>query len=184
MTILYLDMDGVVADFDTAATDFLQSDHRIDIANKVEGRWPPGVWEKLRANDHFYRDLPKMAQADELVALARRFRNELGYELRFLTAIPVNNDMPWTFWDKFQWAKMRYPEIPIFFGPYSKDKQLHCKPNDILVDDREDNCASWQAAQGRAVKVNVGRYQEALDELYAIFKVELGDQIDQGPRFP
>ena len=38
MTTLYLDMDGVVADFDTAATDFLQTELKIDIANKQEGK--------------------------------------------------------------------------------------------------------------------------------------------------
>jgi hypothetical protein len=55
------------------------------------------------------------------------------------------------------------------FGPYSKDKQYHAQPGDILVDDRTSNCTEWNAVHGIAVKVNAGRYQEALDRLLNIF---------------
>jgi 5'(3')-deoxyribonucleotidase len=169
MNTIYIDMDGVVADFDTAATDYLHSELKIDIANKQEGKWPPGMWERIRDNHHFYRSLPKMPQADEMIALARRFRDELDWNLMFLTAIPKGNDMPWTFWDKMLWVQERYPDVPVHFGPYSHDKQHHCTPGDILVDDRHDNCEQWRQAGGVAVRVTHD-YAAALDELGDCFR--------------
>jgi 5'(3')-deoxyribonucleotidase len=168
MTTLYLDMDGVVADWDRAATEYLHEEFPLDFANKPEGRWPKHLWEELRKATRFYRDLPKMPQADELVELARRFRDEKGYELVFLTAIPRGNDCHWAFYDKVLWVQARYPEIAVHFGPYSEDKQVHCEPGDILVDDRYDNCESWKAAGGVAVRVTKD-YQAALDQLQEIF---------------
>ena len=165
MRTIYLDMDGVVADW-------------VSEVEKVIGyrltdpsvKYPDVDWQKIRGHIRVFRDMPKMPQADEMVELARRFRDELGYQLLFLTAIPHYNDVHWAFWDKITWAQNRYPDIPVHFGPYSEDKQKHCIPGDILVDDRLDNCTQWQAAGGVAVRVTED-YQAALDELANVFNV-------------
>jgi 5'(3')-deoxyribonucleotidase len=95
-----------------------------------------------------------MQDADRLVDIARQYRDNLGWELVFLTAIPHNNDMPWTFWDKVEWTRQYYPDIPVWFGPYSEDKHLRVRvAGDILVDDRLDNCTAWTGAGGLAFKV-------------------------------
>ena len=36
----------------------------------------------------------------------------------------------------------------MFFGPYSRDKQNHCKALDILIDDRSDNIKEWKETGG------------------------------------
>jgi 5'(3')-deoxyribonucleotidase len=118
-----------------------------------------------------FRHLPKMPQADEMVNLARKIRDDLGYELIFLTAIPHYNDVHWAFWDKMLWAQERYPDIPVHFGPYSEDKKKHCIAGDILVDDRPDNCQSWKEAGGVAIRVTKD-YQAALDELEDLYQRE------------
>jgi 5'(3')-deoxyribonucleotidase len=118
-----------------------------------------------------FRHLPKMPQADQMVELARKFRDDLGYELIFLTAIPHYNDVHWAFWDKMLWAQERYPDIPVHFGPYSEDKKKHCIAGDILVDDRPDNCQSWKEAKGVAIRVTKD-YQAALDELEDLYQRE------------
>jgi len=169
MPTIYLDMDGVLADFNTAARLHFNASREEQAAADAAGRWPRERWSTIREQTNFYRTLPKMPQADELVALARRLRDELGWELRVLTAIPHNNDMPEVFQDKFDWMGEYYPDIRVHFGPYSADKQHHARPGDILVDDRVSNCTEWAAAHGIAVKVNSGRYQEALDRLTNIF---------------
>jgi 5'(3')-deoxyribonucleotidase len=161
-------MDGVVADWDRAATEYLRLEFPLDVANKPEGRWPVHLWEELRKCSRFFRTIPKMAKADEMVTLARRFKDELGYELIFLTAIPRGNDCHWAFYDKVLWVQEHYPDIPVHFGPYSEDKKVHCRPGDILVDDRYDNCESWKAAGGITVRVTKD-YQAALDQLQEIF---------------
>jgi hypothetical protein len=70
--------------------------------------------------------------------------------LAFLTAIPDNNSVPYAIYDKVTWADTHFPGIPVFFGPYSSDKQVHCRFNDILIDDRKSNCEEWRSAGGIA----------------------------------
>lgn len=148
MSTFFLDMDGVVADW-------------VENAARVIGRrlydsdvyYSHEEWNSLRADPHIFRNLPMMPRCEELVALARQYRDVLGWELMFLTAIPHNNDVPWTFHDKMLWVGERFPDIPVHFGPYSEDKHRHCTPGDILVDDRGSNCTEWRAAGGIAIKV-------------------------------
>jgi PAS domain-containing protein len=153
MTTFYLDMDGVVADWDTAAEQFLGVPFRSK-PRYGEYRVTSQEWDRLRAQHRFYRDLPLMAQCEQLVNLARNYRDQLGWQLLFLTAVPHNNDQPWAFSDKVLWAQERFPDIAVHFGPHSTDKWRHCEPGDILVDDRGDNCAAWRAAGGTAFKVD------------------------------
>ena len=142
MTTLYLDMDGVVADFNAYAVKTL--------TRKIDGeeRWAPGEWKRLAANPRLYRDLDRTPEADQLVDACGIYCQDYGYDLKFLTAIPKKNDVPWAFYDKVMWAQIYYPDIPVMFGPYSHDKQHHCGPGDILIDDRTINITEWQAAGG------------------------------------
>lgn len=166
MRTIYLDMDGVVADWTEGVAQFIG--YRLD---DPLIKYPDVDWQKIRSNMRLFRDLPKMAQADQMVDLARKFRDDLGFELIFLTAIPHYNDVHWAFWDKMLWAQERYPDIPVHFGPYSEDKKKHCIAGDILVDDRIDNCSSWTEAGGISVRVTKD-YQDALDRLTTIYEQE------------
>lgn len=165
MTRLYLDMDGVLADFNALARETLGATPDDERAAAQRGRWPDEEWRKLKSVPNFYRKLPKTDIADELVALARRFRDELGWEIRVLTAIPKGNDMPDAFQDKLEWMQEYYPDIRVYFGPYSKDKAHHARMGDYLVDDRRDNCREWEAAGGTAIKVNDHDRRAAVSEL-------------------
>jgi hypothetical protein len=81
--------------------------------------------------------------------------------------------MPWTFWDKFTWTQKYYPDIPVWFGPYSQDKHLRVRvAGDILVDDRLDNTTEWREAGGIAVRVTKD-YQAALDELASLYNISV-----------
>jgi len=163
---IHLDMDGVVADWDLAASLYLHSTFPIDAAGQKEDRWPDHLWEELKKAPHFYRSLPKMPKADQLVAIARRYRDELDWNLVMLTAIPRQNDVFDCVQDKIDWMREHYPDIPVHIGPYSHDKQDHCLvKNDILVDDRADNCEQWESRGGIAVHVAKGQYDQALAEL-------------------
>lgn len=173
MPTIYLDMDGVLADFNTAARQHLQATVADEQDAEKNGRWPAHSWHKLIEVPNFYRHLPKTSMADDLVALARRFRDELGWELRILTAIPTKNEVPDVFQDKFDWIQEYYPDIRICFGPYSYDKFKHARPGDILVDDRSSNCTEWAEAGGTAVRVFSTDYDLALAQLedhFANFK--------------
>lgn len=144
MTI-YLDMDDVVADFKAYATGVLGK-------KQQDEKWPHEDWVKLRDNPRLYRDLDPTPESTALVEYCRYLRDHNGFELMFLTAVPKGNDVHWAFYDKVLWAQRYFPDIPVMFGPFSKDKQVHCKAGDILIDDRTSNCKEWERAGGFAVQ--------------------------------
>jgi hypothetical protein len=159
MNTLYLDMDGVVADFDAYAYLTLG-------LSPSEGIYPNSEWEKLRSNPRLYRDLEKTPYADELVFQCSVFAKRNKFDLKFLTAVPKDNDLPWAFYDKFKWVeKNGFSNIPIMFGPYSKDKHMHCKTGDILIDDRTSNIEEWIAAGGYGI-LHRTSYEHTLEELF------------------
>lgn len=168
MNTLYLDMDGVLADFDGYARTVIKTD-----VDSGTGMWAHEDWRKLRTVPNLYRNLPPMPQAHDLYNLAMRFQNELNWRVAVLTAVPKNNDIKDAFQDKFDWIAEHFPGVRIYFGPYSKDKHTHATPGDILVDDRTSNCEEWTAAGGIAVQVRKNRYQEALDTLESILNSKL-----------
>lgn len=169
MNTIYLDMDGVLADFEKTAKQIIKP---VDgeLHKDSQSYWPRDQWEQLLAYPHLYRQLDKMPQADVMVQIARRFRDDLGWNLRALTAIPRRNDIPFVFEDKIDWMRKHYADIPVFFGPYSEDKHRFCQPGDILVDDRLSNIEQWRAASGLAVLVEEDRYSYAIEQLLDLFK--------------
>lgn len=176
----YLDMDGVVADWEAAASQFLQRPMR-DPDSLTHYRNTPEEWARIKTQSRFYRTLPLMPRVEELVHLARQYRDTLGWSLLFLTAVPANDDVPWAFSDKVLWAQEHFPDIPVHFGPHSWDKHKHCRvAGDVLVDDRPDNCAQWRAAGGLAFKVDGNDLGSVLDLIAGDLRVrvELKNQRD------
>jgi 5'(3')-deoxyribonucleotidase len=145
MKTIYLDMDDVTADFKAYAIGVLRK-------KQDNEKWAHCEWSRLKDNPRMYRDLAKTPEADTLVDACRRLCLQNNWNLKFLTAVPRNNDVHWAFYDKVIWAQQHFPDIPVMFGPYSKDKQAHCQPDDILIDDRTTNCEDWRAAGGIAIQ--------------------------------
>ena len=146
MRKIYLDMDGVVADWRTAAEALLKT--RID---QYGERIPKDEWDKIKNASRFYRFLPLMPGAHELVYYCQRREADKQIEgVYFLTALPHDYSMPYTAQDKVWWAHQHFPNIPVFFGPFSHDKCRYCEPGDILIDDRHSNCHDWRAVGGLA----------------------------------
>ena len=139
---LYLDMDGVVADWETAIADILG--YKL-----VEGdRWPDQDWRKIIQFQRVYRDIPLLPWAREFVDEACEIARTANYAVKFLTAVPRRNDFPYAFEDKVHWANKHFPTIPVWFGPYSQDKQKRAAPGQVLVDDRMTNINEWIAQNG------------------------------------
>ena len=108
------------------------------------------IWKLIKENPHVYRDLPIKEGGIELVNWCKTWCKKNKWHLRFLTALPRNNDILWAVWDKTIWCQKHFPGIPMFIGPYSADKWKHCNKGDLLIDDREQNCKDWVKAGGRA----------------------------------
>lgn len=158
---LYLDMDGVVADFDRYAASTLGKN------NNGKELWSQADWDILKTNPRLYRDLPKTPEADELYKFCMDFTIIHKWDIFFLTAIPHDNDMPWAFYDKVIWANKHFPGIPVLFGPYSRDKYIRCKTGDVLIDDRTSNCVEWSAAGGVSI-YHRGDVQKTITSLMAL----------------
>jgi len=163
MTTLYIDMDGVVADFTAFARQVLP------VTDGDGHKWPQGQWAKLRDVPNLYRNLPKMPQADDIINMARKFRDELGWPVFMLTAVPKGNDVPDAFHDKILWIQEYYPDMRVRFGPWGHTKHQRCQQGDILVDDRTTNCEEWRAAGGKAIKVTGTDFTDVLAELTKIY---------------
>ena len=172
MPTLYIDMDGVVADFKARAAQLLG----VTVPD-INARLPDEQWSKIRDDEHFYRLLPETNLANRLMTTAQVFCWQLDWKLCMLTAIPHENDMWSVFQDKMDWMRQRWPQIPVHFGPYSEDKQHHYRPGDVLIDDRTSNCEQWRARGGTAIQVlgdtdELG--QSVIDQLIALYYTQPG----------
>ncbi len=160
MKTVYLDMDGVVADFDRMAIDTLGLDYTPPSGHKFSDP----EWEKMRQDPHLYLNLKVISGAKPFVHGVTALCGEMGYRVLFLTAVPSGNDMPWAFYDKIRWADKHFPGIPVWFGPYSRDKHVRAGSDQILIDDRLSNIVDWRRAGGPAVHFQ-GNFATALGEL-------------------
>jgi hypothetical protein len=139
---IFIDMDEVVADFTSRADQILGRSTVLDKYTKEE-------WKILAQHPRIYHELIVREGGYELVDWLRDYCSKTNNFLAFLTAVP--RSMPWAFQDKVYWAQWYFPGIPVFFGPYSRDKWSHCSSSlDILIDDRDSNCLDWCKVGGRA----------------------------------
>lgn len=160
MRTIYLDMDGVVADFDEYAGRTLG-------VPPSQGIYPDDIWNQLATNGRIYRDLVLCEGANLLVNTMKDIAEKHKLDLKFLSAVPKANDVPWAFYDKVEWAQKHFSGIPVMFGPFSKDKHTHCKPGDILIDDRLSNIEEWTAAGGHAI-LYAGDTHDAINKVKAV----------------
>lgn len=144
MTTIYCDLDGVLVDFDRFKQEHLSSRAQVD---------DDAMWAELQAIPNVFRLMKPTSYSNILwTAIV-----STGLPRKILTAIPRKSTMPdaennkrdWVLDHKDRTFLGQPPEVLI--GPHSKDKWRHCKPGDILIDDREDNCAAWETAGGFTV---------------------------------
>lgn len=135
MTQVYVDLDGVLADFDAhyLATFGVVADKSTD---NVE-------WARVHATPGFYRDMPLMKDAEELWS----FVNGLTRKPIILTGVPKS--VPAAADEKRAWVKQHLgPKVQVMTGP-SRDKCHVCLPGDVLIDDWEKYREFWLRAGGR-----------------------------------
>ena len=129
---LFLDADGVLADFDEGARRLLGMTPRDYEAKHGRGAF----WKRLANARDFYGTLPQMPDAQLL------FEGVSHLQPTILTGLPLGN---WAAPQKVKWAAEHFPGVPIVTC-MARDKQKHMKPGDVLVDDRENHRAAYEAA--------------------------------------
>ena len=145
MSTIYIDMDGVVADFDTYVSALLGRHIGWGTTQDLTDE----EWERLASVDRLYYQFPLMPDATKLVAYVKSLSTR--FHVQFLTAVPRRSTIPSAKDDKQAWVDKYFPGMRMDIGPYSHHKQKWCKPGDILVDDRPSNIEQWSAAGGFAI---------------------------------
>jgi hypothetical protein len=150
---LFLDADGVLADFDEGARRLLGMHPRAFEAKHGRGTF----WKRLANAENFYGNLPEMADARLL------FDGVAHLEPTILTGLPLGN---WAAPQKVQWAAAHFPGVPIITC-MARDKHKHMKPGDVLVDDRENHRDAYEDAG--VVFVHHRNAEDSLSQLAKIF---------------
>lgn len=138
---IYIDMDGVVADFNLYVSNLLGRQ-----IGWLERDLNAREWDILSNIPNLYAQLPLIEQSVEMVNLCKSFQSEVNVE--FLSAIPRKTTMPTAEQDKIDWINKYFPGTVVNFGPYSKDKQKWARPGDVLIDDKPSNIEEWGEAGG------------------------------------
>ena len=157
MPQLYLDCDGVLADFDKGAEAVLGMkpkafQHRFNI-----GR----MWAKLAGAPDFYGTLPLMPGAMRLFDAVKHL------EPIILTGLPRGN---WAADQKVRWAAKHFPGTRIITC-MAVDKRNHAQAGDVLVDDTLKHRHLWEEAGG--IFVHHRDVDETLKELAELFPLGL-----------
>jgi hypothetical protein len=149
---IYLDLDGVFADFDGGF-------------HKITGKYPHEVhkgklWGTINARGDFFYKLELMEDAEHLWEYFKQYGDD---KVKFLTGLPMlkngkEQKQMWTL-EKFgpQWETIVLPK---------KEKQLHAGPNKVLIDDTEANVEQWVAKGGIGIlHTNVWKTIKEVEEL-------------------
>ena len=150
---LFLDCDGVLADFDAGATEVLGMSPRA--FEERYGRRE--FWRRIARARDFYAQLPLMAHARVL------FDAVAHLDPIILTGLPLGN---WAAPQKVRWAEEHFPGTHIITC-MARDKYRHMKGADVLVDDRADHRGRWVEAGGIFVHHKSAR--DSLEQLATIF---------------
>jgi 5'(3')-deoxyribonucleotidase len=129
---LFLDADGVLADFDLGTRRLLGMRPKEFIARHGRGAF----WKRLANAKNFYGALPKMPDADLLFDAVQHLKPTI------LTGLPLGS---WAAPQKVEWAAEHFPGVPIITC-MARDKHKHMYRGDVLVDDREKHREAYEAA--------------------------------------
>ncbi|MDP8914126.1 MAG: hypothetical protein M3N39_11190 [Pseudomonadota bacterium] len=134
MRQLYLDCDGVLADFDRGATAILGMKPKAFEHRHGLGRF----WQKLAQAPDFYFSLPLLPDAMQLFNAVKHL------DPIILTGLPRGN---WAADQKMRWAAEHFPGVRMITC-MARDKRNHAREGDVLVDDMEKYRHLWEQAGG------------------------------------
>ena len=136
-----LDMDGVLADFDKAATIMFNGMHP-EVFESLYG--DEKFWEVIHSDPYFFYNLSPMEDAFRLYNLVKA--RDLPQSIRVITGIPKNMDPDNN--QKREWLKKWFPSITDIVCCRSRKKCDYCISGDILIDDRTTYKQNWQNEGG------------------------------------
>ena len=138
MTRLYLDLDGLLADFDIH--------YEFNFGKKTPELTDDNKWKRIKSYPDFFLDMP-------LCDGALDFFKKVEYLSPIILTSCPKSDYYNSAIQKKRWVRQNLSSsihvIPMLGGT-NKHLFMH-SPGDILIDDYEKNCKSWIAHGGRAI---------------------------------
>jgi hypothetical protein len=156
MSHLFLDLDGVLADFDAGARKVLGMSPKAFEAKYSKREF----WRRLARAKDFYATLPLMPDAMELFDAVKHL------EPTILTGLPLGN---WAAPQKVRWVAEHFPGTKII-TTMARDKRDHAKEGDVLVDDQLKHRHLWEEVGG--IFVHHRNARRTIEELGQYFPLE------------
>ena len=158
---VYLDMDGVMADFFGGVEKMYGVDHWKQLTNDKTKDLKKEVIDRITGTN-FFATLPKFGTADALIDMVKQFT---GGKFSINTS-PLRGDNANSAKHKKTWIanNIEQPDEIVVTGrkeSWAKDKGTGT-PN-ILIDDRPINIQKWQAAGGYGILYQANR--DSLDKV-------------------
>jgi hypothetical protein len=153
MPALFLDLDGVLADFDAGVKALLG----MTPAEFEARHGRREFWQRIAKARNFYGTLPEMADARRLFDAVEHLKPTI------LTGLPLGN---WAAPQKVKWVAEHFPGVPIVTC-MARDKHKHMQPGDVLVDDRDNHRAAYE--REGVVFVHHKNAEDSLTQLAQIF---------------
>ena len=146
---IYLDMDGVLADFDRGCREICGVEPAYQDGKPDEER-DDRMWQEIRKTSHFYDRLELMPGAKEMFD---RLRERYGDRIEILTGVPrKERGIVTAEEDKRKWTRRVLSEDVTVHTVCRKHKQNYCKgPEYFLIDDREKTILEWEARGGTGI---------------------------------
>jgi len=163
--ILYLDMDGVIADLYNHAAEIYDVEHYKSMT--------PKQWEAFFKDSNAYelfRDISPFPSSNQLVRLIKKIAG--GFTI---LSSPLNFDREGSIKGKREWLRKHLnvsPDGEIFdHEKWKFAKQIDGTPN-VLIDDYTPNITKWQEAGGIGIKYQADEQpiSDVVNALKRVFK--------------
>lgn len=151
--MIYIDMDGVVADFDAAIVAIFGEQYSNKIADKF--------WKETCVKAEVFRKMPRI---DEGIAMVEAIRAQSP--ICFMTStggLPHHIDIAK---QKLDWLHANdLGGHPVAFCMDTKGKGAYAYPGAVLIDDRQKVCDAWSERGGTAILFDRARASEIAQQV-------------------
>ena len=178
-TEIYVDMDGVLADFFGEWAKLMNVDHFTQINKKHD---IDDALQKIRDTEEFWLNLPLLPQATQLLSLIKKVKGSYN-----ICSSPLADD-PKSEPHKREWIKRNLDFFPpkniyITHNKPNYAKNLDGTPN-ILIDDYGVNINAWEDAGGIGFKYKDHKFERTASAIKQAMQENFADGKKKGKSRP
>ena len=170
-TEIYVDMDGVLADFFGEWAKLMKVDHY----SKIDDIDINVALQKIRDTDEFWLNLPLLPQAKQLLSVIKQIKGEYN-----ICSTPLADD-PNSEPHKREWIKRNLAFFPPKNVYITNNKPQYATKEDgtpnILIDDFGKNVDAWEAAGGTGFKYKDHKFERTAKDLQQHLNAKVHDNM-------